>query len=173
MSSCAGGILQYSIPFAVRTGIPTETDFPYVAGNFGSANATPTTPNICNSNNTFIRDSSLGGVYNQSYRNLTHEQMKDIISYAPIAVAMYAKSTPDFMSYSGGVYTGCPTNFSESVSLVNHAVIIVGYDADGNYIIKNSWGPTWGENGYGVISKSADCGMSYWPLEIRGNNTRL
>lgn len=43
---------------------------------------------------------------------------------------------------------------------LNHAVVIVGYDASGNYIIKNSWGTKWGQNGYGVISKDRDCGLS-------------
>lgn len=86
--------------------------------------------------------------------------MKDLIAFNPITAAMYAGGT--FMSYSGGIYTGCP-DFVTSVGQVNHAVQIVGYDSAGNYIIKNSWGTSWGENGYATISQTADCGLSYIP----------
>lgn len=96
--------------------------------------------------------------------------MKDLISFAPIVVLMYANSA--FMSYTTGTFTGCPT-FASSVSSINHAVVIVGYDTNGNYIIKNSWGTTWGQNGYAVVSKDADCGFSYQPKEWRGTNTQL
>ncbi len=35
-------------------------------------------------------------------------------------------------------------------AFVNHAVIIVGY-TEKHWIIRNSWGPGWGENGYVLI----------------------
>ncbi len=40
--------------------------------------------------------------------------------------------------YKSGIFTGCATSTSDDT--LNHAVVIVGYDANGNYIIKNSWG---------------------------------
>lgn len=83
-----------------------------------------------------------------------------MISYAPIAVAMYANSA--FMSYNSGIFTGCP-DYATSKANVNHAVVVVGYDSNGNYIIKNSWGTSWGENGYATISKDFDCGIGFLP----------
>lgn len=65
--------------------------------------------------------------------------MKELISYAPIAAVMY--ETTAFANYSSGIYSGCPTN---SISSINNAVLIVGYDKNGNYIIKNSRGTSWG-----------------------------
>jgi C1A family cysteine protease len=71
--------------------------------------------------------------------------------YAPISL----------LSYSSGIYTDCSsTSFWTSYFSLNHAVVIVGYDVNGNYIIKNSWGSRWGQNGFGVISKDRDCGLS-------------
>jgi C1A family cysteine protease len=55
---------------------------------------------------------------------------------------MYADPT-GFSAYTGGVYTGCP-DFATSVGSLNHAVLLIGYDTSGNYIIKNSWGTSWG-----------------------------
>jgi len=46
------------------------------------------------------------------------------------------------MSYSSGVY-GCPTSFATSYANINHAVLLVGYDMNGNWIIiKNQWDAT-------------------------------
>lgn len=47
------------------------------------------------------------------------------------------------MSLGSGVYSGCSSNFTSSYNSINHAVVIVGYDDDGNYIMKNSWGTGW------------------------------
>lgn len=76
------------------------------------------------------------------------------------------------MSYSSGVYAGCP-DFNTSVGSLNHAVLVVGYDSNGNYIIKNSWGTNWGENGFATISKDFDCGLTSGPREVRGTNVAL
>ena len=170
VSSCGGGIVEYALPFLIRDGMPTETDFPYTAGSWPINTAgTPTTTGICSTTNLY-KEPTNTIAYNGNYENLTNTEMKDIIAYGPVTAAMYAGGT--FMTYSGGIYNGCP-NFATSVGTINHAVVIVGYDASGNYIIKNSWGTTWGENGYAIISKDADCGISHIPREIRGNNVQL
>lgn len=76
-------------------------------------------------------------------------------------VINYFMVSNDFYYYSGGIYksTAC------SVTTVNHAMLIVGYDWNAKFwIIKNSWGTWWGENGYARVSMSVDgtsgeCGM--------------
>lgn len=96
--------------------------------------------------------------------------MKELISYAPVVGLIYADS--GFMSLGSGVYSGCPS-FSASRDNINHAVLIVGYDENGNYIVKNSWDTTWGVNGYGTVSVSRDCALSAYAYEIRGTNEQL
>ncbi|MBR1834956.1 MAG: DUF333 domain-containing protein [Bacteroidales bacterium] len=80
--------------------------------------------------------------------------MKDaIMKYGVIATLVNADNR--FHNYSHGIFknsdtecNGDPCSFSEA----NHAVAIVGWgkdEDDGEYwIIRNSWGSTWGENGY-------------------------
>ena len=52
-----------------------------------------------------------------------------------------------FQNYTNGVFNEIPSNYASPTS--NHAIVIVGWDdAKGAWLMKNSWGTNWGENGY-------------------------
>jgi cathepsin L len=70
------------------------------------------------------------------------------------------------MTYSSGVYSGCPSDYNTSYAAINHAVIIVGLDANKNYIIKNSWGTNWGNQGFATVSSTNDCGLVSWVYQL-------
>ncbi|GAB2259636.1 hypothetical protein Droror1_Dr00010491 [Drosera rotundifolia] len=87
----------------------------------------------------------------------------------PVSVAIDASGN-DFHFYSEGVFSGpCGTN-------LDHAVTVVGYgttsDGTDYWIVKNSWGTSWGEQGYirmqrGLNSPQGLCGinmMASYPL---------
>lgn len=93
------------------------------------------------------------------YQNITDLELQTLLNYAPVGILIYADS--GFMSYSSGVYSGCPS-FATSYSHINHAVMLIGYDASGNWIIKNQWGTSWGESGYATISHTNNCALSAW-----------
>ena len=44
---------------------------------------------------------------------------------------------------------------------IDHVVLLVGWTKDG-WIIRNSWGTNWGDNGYAVISYKNNCGIPKW-----------
>ena len=50
----------------------------------------------------------------------------------------------------------------------NHGVLLVGYDANGNWKIKNSWGTNWGESGYIRIGPGNSCSVcgDLWKTDI-------
>src|SRR5208283_4739051 len=80
----------------------------------------------------------------------TIEAIKQAIyTYGPISAAVYAG--PKFQAYQGGIF-----NTSESSSQINHAIVLVGWNDDlgpnkGYWILRNSWGTSWGQAGYMYI----------------------
>eukprot|EP01006_Ploeotia_vitrea_P023960 TRINITY_DN56647_c0_g1_i1.p1 TRINITY_DN56647_c0_g1~~TRINITY_DN56647_c0_g1_i1.p1 ORF type:complete len:331 (+),score=12.11 TRINITY_DN56647_c0_g1_i1:43-1035(+) len=88
----------------------------------------------------------------------SEEQMRAFVSsQGPLAVGVDAS---DWQTYRSGILTHC------SGTSLDHAALIVGYNtANGTqipfWILKNSWGPTWGENGYvRVAYGSNQCGIT-------------
>jgi C1A family cysteine protease len=71
---------------------------------------------------------------------------------SPVSVAIEADQSV-FQMYSGGVITsGCGSN-------LDHGVLAVGVNSDGSIKVKNSWGSSWGANGYVNIATS-QCGIT-------------
>ncbi|XP_007954672.1 dipeptidyl peptidase 1 [Orycteropus afer afer] len=88
----------------------------------------------------------------------------ELVNHGPMAVSFEVYS--DFLHYYKGIYhhTGLRDPFSP-FELTNHAVLLVGYGTDSAsgldyWIVKNSWGTSWGEDGYFRIRRGTDeCGI--------------
>jgi C1A family cysteine protease len=88
-------------------------------------------------------------------KNGDEEDLKKMINDRPIAVAVDA--TP-FQFYSSGIMD-CRNYHS-----INHAVTSVGYVDGSHYIVKNSWGKSWGESGYVRVGMGGNpCGIADYP----------
>jgi len=67
----------------------------------------------------------------------------------PLSVCVDASS---WSSYSSGIFNDCTTS-------IDHAVLLAGYTSS-YWLIKNSWGVSWGENGYIRLTGNANtCGV--------------
>lgn len=85
---------------------------------------------------------------------VSNERMKELVSRQPLGVAIYSNAKC-LNYYSSGILTEKDCRCSNpDKNEVNHAVTLVGYgksDAPGcdeYWLIKNSWGPRWGEDGF-------------------------
>lgn len=96
-------------------------------------------------------------------------ELKGLVAKYPISVSLEA-SQSTFHLYTGGVITSedCGTN-------LDHAVLAVGYgttwDGVDYFIVKNSWGTSWGELGYVRIgtkstNKLGICGILTRPVYV-------
>jgi len=137
-SGCNGGLMDHGFTFAKGTAIATEDSYPYTAAD-GS----------CKS--SFTTAIPQGGVTGYTDVSNSASALQSALNGNPVSVAIQADQSV-FQQYTGGVITsGCGSN-------LDHGVLAVGYD--GNTIkVKNSWGSSWGANGYVSIDAS-QCGIT-------------
>lgn len=117
----------------VNSGIVKNSDYPYQ----------PKKSN-CNTN---PKRHKLGLTAYKASPNRNEEVLKNTLAnYGPLVVSIYVHNS--FFQYHSGIYyePQCPNN----CAITSHAVLLVGYNRSNQpyWIVKNSWGPNWGVQGY-------------------------
>jgi len=144
-SGCNGGLMDYAFSFYESTDIASESSYPYTARD-----------GTCKS--SFTTAIPQGGVTGYTDVSSSSNSLQSALNSNPVSVAVEADQSA-FQRYSGGIVTsGCGTN-------LDHGVLAVGYDSSAGYFkVKNSWGSSWGDNGYLKISTSGNvCGIKSQP----------
>merc|ERR1712048_912205 len=146
-SGCNGGLMDYAFQFYESTSVASEASYAYT-GRDGS----------CKSSYTAAIPE--GGV--TGYKDISSESalLDAVANTGPISVAIEADQM-SFQLYSGGVLTGsCGTN-------LDHGVLAVGFGTESGtdyWKVKNSWGSSWGDNGYVLIQRGVNkCGIADGP----------
>jgi len=141
---CNGATAELGIGYIADKGVASEADYPYHA---------VTQP--CDE--TIGKTAKVTGFVKLPENNYT-ALVTAVATIGPIAISVAAGA---WSSYGGGVFTGC--DFS-SID-IDHAVQLVGYGTDSGtdyWIVRNSWGPGWGEEGYIRMEKHSDGDMTKW-----------
>ncbi|KAI3769712.1 hypothetical protein L6452_00825 [Arctium lappa] len=149
-SGCRGGLMNSAFEYTLKAGgLMSEKDYPYTGTDRGSCK--------------FDKNKIVASVSNFSLVSLDEDQIAaNLVKHGPLAVAINAVY---MQTYVGGV--SCPYLCSKRL---DHGVLLVGYGAAGYaparmkekpyWIIKNSWGKSWGEKGYYKICKGHNvCGV--------------
>ena len=152
-SGCNGGLMENTFTWLKENGgIMTDTDYPY-KGRKGT----------CQSDETKYVDMQITGYTklgsgSSTWDPVDEDEIKEFLyETGPLAVALNANP---LQTYSSGILdktsSQCPT------SGMNHAVTMVGYGHDDSedkdyWIVKNSWGKNWGEDGYFRIRRGTGC----------------
>lgn len=145
-SGCNGADFEYAeFEALTREGIIQERYFPYIEEDPGSCTHQNDPVHIFSGWGR-IAPNDITGIKNA------------IMEYGILDAAILAPA--ELIFYSGGIYgdgqTDCPDGFRTAT---NHGVALVGWGHDavqGDYwILRNSWGAMWGENGYMKIAVKA------------------
>jgi cathepsin L len=153
---CDGGLMDQAFQYIkANKGIDTEDSYPYTAED-GRCKFKPTTVGATCTGFTDITSGDEDALANA------------IATIGPISVAIDA-SQDSFQFYSKGIYSDENCSSQE----LDHGVTAVGYGTQGSgkdfYIVKNSWGTSWGDQGYIMMARNQDnmCGiatMASYPL---------
>jgi len=148
---CDGASLQVYTNWLAQNGglTPLETSYPYL----------DTAPKLnCDTASTVDKYDSGYKISAVEYTySCTEDTLKTAVAENGAVVTGIAASETSLQSYSNGVFSGC------SSTTQDHAVLVVGYgteDGEDYWLVKNSWGSSWGENGYIRIKRGVNmCGI--------------
>ncbi|KAM7537403.1 hypothetical protein Aperf_G00000076873 [Anoplocephala perfoliata] len=146
-AGCNGGFMSTAFKYLENHTIESEEGYPYQA-----------TDGPCRYNESLgigtVKD--IGNVTENNETSL----MEAVATIGPISVAIDA-STLGFMFYRHGIYKShwCSRIF------LNHGVLAIGYgklDGKPYWLVKNSWGTSWGMKGYIMMAKDYNnmCGIA-------------
>ena len=147
---CSGGQMEGAFKYVIEHGQCSLDSYPYTAKD-----------GTCKTCSSVAHISSCSDVKPNDQISL-----KAAVAQQPVAIAIEA-DTRYFQSYSSGVLTSSSCGTS-----LDHGVLIVGYGEDSGqkyWLVKNSWGTSWGENGYVKIARSEStndagiCGIAIDP----------
>lgn len=130
LGSCSGGYTSMVFQYLQREGTPFESDVPYLEKD-----------SSCKKAKVEHKVANWGYVDEDGMSPTVDELKSALCKYGVVSSSVYVTSA--FKAYAGGVFD----EFANGQT--NHAVDIVGWDdLRGAWLVRNSWGTWWGEDGY-------------------------
>lgn len=136
-NGCNGGLMDDAFEHLKKNALETEADYPYVGRD-----------------QTCKETAAKGKVKVTSYKDVPEgdqDQLVAALQKGPVSVAIEADKLA-FQFYKGGILDGTACGQE-----LDHGVAAVGYGEEngkGYFIVRNSWGASWGEQGYIRIAKN-------------------
>ena len=155
---CEGATQELGFDYTVQHGLTLGANYPYHAHD-GQCKENEVEP--------ALKIDSFVKLPENDYNALNEA----LIEHGPIAISVDASL---WYLYESGIFNG---EHGKCGSTINHAVTLVGYDSEENgqsyWIVKNSWGSRWGEDGYIRLPREekandVKCEIDYHPEDGSG-----
>eukprot|EP00441_Pelagodinium_beii_P036624 CAMPEP_0197648722 /NCGR_PEP_ID=MMETSP1338-20131121/27927_1 /TAXON_ID=43686 ORGANISM="Pelagodinium beii, Strain RCC1491" /NCGR_SAMPLE_ID=MMETSP1338 /ASSEMBLY_ACC=CAM_ASM_000754 /LENGTH=341 /DNA_ID=CAMNT_0043222771 /DNA_START=12 /DNA_END=1037 /DNA_ORIENTATION=+ len=145
---CSGGLMDNAFKYEEQAAVCTEESYPYKA-----------LVSTCKAVNCTVGLPKGAVVGYKDVAPQDQQALMDAVAKGPVSVAIEADQMA-FQTYKSGVLT------KTCGAKLDHGVLIVGYGTDAGkdyWIVKNSWGPTWGEEGFIRLERglpgAGECGI--------------
>jgi C1A family cysteine protease len=138
-NGCNGGLMDNAFRYAQKYPLATLAQYPYTSGN-----------GVTGQCNTSLQSQGKYGV--KSYTNVSkgsYTALQNAIAIQPVSVAVDAQN---WQNYNSGIFSKCGTS-------LDHGVIAVGYTPTYT-LVRNSWGTSWGLQGYIQLAPGNTCGIA-------------
>lgn len=166
-NGCNGGTPLDALNYIAQNGITTEANLPYNTTTV----TTKASDRVCKiaypgmlvsykASGALVQLANEPGWVDAN----SESALKAAVAVAPAAT--YVSISPAFQMYAGGVFDA-----SQCTTAVNHVIAVVGYNDTGKYwVIKNSWGTTWGEGGFVRLPYTGNdegpCGLQMFAFSV-------
>jgi len=178
---CGGGLPDYAFAYIKENhGLETEEMYPYI-DKYTVAPDTRLKEEIyelfgrhrCKFSPRYVEATDKGWM--DIHQGNEHMLKAAVATKGPVAVAIHVPDNKKLVHYEQGIYQDEECDPKK----LNHAVLVVGYGSDWQmtydkqtykqstekidyWLIKNSWGEEWGDNGYFKLRRNADnmCGIA-------------
>lgn len=152
---CAGATAELAFQTVMQSGLASEWTYPYLSyrgKDFKCQFSPADTPAVANITN-----------YVKLPTNQYSPLMSAVANVGPIAISVDASA---WGPYEEGIFNGC----NQTNPDIDHAVQLVGYGSESGtdyWIVRNSWAPSWGEDGYIRIYRTSaqQCGTDLTPQD--------
>jgi C1A family cysteine protease len=143
---CNGGLMDNAFEWIEKNGLCTEESYPYTSGTGTTGTCKKTcTPAVTV---TGFTDVTKGD----------EDALADAVGKQPVSIAVDAQGS-QWQLYKSGIF-----NHPTCGKQLDHGVLLVGYGTQTGtdyWKIKNSWGTTWGQEGYMLMKKGSNmCGLA-------------
>ena len=156
-SGCNGGLMELSFTWLKKNGgFMLDADYPYTGRK-----------STCKQDKTKFVDMTVTGYVklgssSSTWSPVDEDEVRDfLLETGPLAIALNANP---LQTYTGGILD--LTKSQCNPDGMNHAVTLVGYGTEDGldfWIVKNSWGKSWGESGYFRIARGkGTCGINQY-----------
>jgi len=132
---CQGATAELGMDYVAQMGISDEKTYPYRAVT-GTCKETTKAAHV--------------GGFHKLKENDHDDLLKAVGSVGPIAISVCA----DFGDFENGIFDGCKAG-----CVIDHGVVAVGYGTSGGtdyWLVRNSWGSSWGAGGYINLKRFGD-----------------
>ena len=135
-----GTSLKSALDIARKFGVVQDSVLPFTAGKLYPGDV-----------NTFYAIASQLKIsaYINLFKNF-NQWRTWLVTTGPILAALNVDKTWDNATSTNGKLDV----FQPNTVRGGHCIAIVGYKADGRFIVRNSWGPTWGDKGFGYATEA-------------------